>query len=126
MRAAYDAGLTVINRETWNACRHLLASGKVGADIAGRLEAAGTTTDEALAAAEACRAAFTAEVDAALAQCPILAMPTMPDYPLLAVDAADTRAVIGMTAFVRPFNLTGHPALSIPWWAPRNCRWACN
>ncbi|WP_285961750.1 amidase [Pseudomonas tohonis] len=114
MRAAYDAGLTVINRETWNACRHLLASGKVGADIAGRLEAAGTTTDEALAAAEACRAAFTAEVDAALAQCPILAMPTMPDYPLLAVDAADTRAVIGMTAFVRPFNLTGHPALSIP------------
>lgn len=114
MRAAYDAGLTVINRETWNACQHLLASGKVGADIAGRLEAAGATTDEALAAAEACRVAFTAEVDAALAQCPILAMPTMPDYPLLTADAADTRAVIGMTAFVRPFNLTGHPALSIP------------
>ena len=22
--------------------------------------------------------------------------------------------MIGMTAFVRPFNLTGHPALSIP------------
>lgn len=114
LRDAYDAGLIVINRETWNACGHLLASGRVGADIAGRLQAASATSDTELAEAEACRTAFTAEVDAALGRCPILAMPTMPDYPLLAADALDTRAVIGMTAFVRPFNLTGHPALSIP------------
>ncbi|MCT8965216.1 amidase family protein [Pseudomonas veronii] len=114
MGDAYDAGLIVINRETWNACGHLLASGRVGADIAGRLKAASATSDTELAEAETCRAAFTAEVDAALARCPVLAMPTMPDYPLLMADAMDTRAVIGMTAFVRPFNLTGHPALSIP------------
>ncbi|MGK8705866.1 amidase [Metapseudomonas otitidis] len=114
MQAAYDAGLAVINRETWNACGHLLETGLVGADIAGRLLAARDTGDDALAAAERCRAAFTAEVDAALAQYPILALPTMPDYPALVADAADTRAAIGMTAFVRPFNLTGHPALSIP------------
>tara|TARA_Y100001951_G_scaffold101807_1_gene107325 strand:+ start:19176 stop:20288 length:1113 start_codon:yes stop_codon:yes gene_type:complete len=114
MSAAYDAGLAVINRETWNACGHLVDSGLVGADVAGRLLAARDTRDEALADAERCRAAFTAEVDAALAQYPILALPTMPDYPALVADAADTRAAIGMTAFVRPFNLTGHPALSIP------------
>ncbi|QNH07471.1 amidase [Pseudomonas sp. B11D7D] len=114
MPAAYDAGLAVINRETWNACGHLVDSGLVGADVAGRLLAARDTRDEALADAERCRAAFTAEVDAALAQYPILALPTMPDYPALVADAADTRAAIGMTAFVRPFNLTGHPALSIP------------
>ncbi|MNF67222.1 6-aminohexanoate-cyclic-dimer hydrolase [compost metagenome] len=53
-------------------------------------------------------------MDAALARCPILALPTMPDYPALVAEAFDTRAAIGMTAFVRPFNLTGHPALSIP------------
>ncbi|MCY1535157.1 Glutamyl-tRNA(Gln) amidotransferase subunit A [compost metagenome] len=114
MQAAYDAGLAVINRETWNACGHLLESGLVGADIAARLQAASTTTDTALDNAETVRAAFTAEVDAALARCPILALPTMPDYPALVAEAFDTRAAIGMTAFVRPFNLTGHPALSIP------------
>jgi amidase len=114
MQAAYDAGLTVINRETWNACGHLLETGLIGADVAGRLRAAGDTREAALADAERCRAAFTAEVDAALAQCPILVLPTMPDYPALVADAADTRAAIGMTTFVRPFNLTGHPALSIP------------
>lgn len=114
MACAYDAGLDVINVETWAACGHLLETGRVGADIAARLQAASTTTAEALAAAETVRTAFTAEVDQALARTPILAMPTMPDYPLLLADAADTRAVIGMTALVRPFNLSGHPALTIP------------
>lgn len=114
MKAAYDAGMVVINRETWNACGHLLETGRVGSDIAGRLRAAGETSDEALAAAEATRRAFTAEVDAALARYPVLALPTMPEYPLRLEDAADTRAVLGMTAFVRPFNLSGHPALTIP------------
>ncbi|WP_271412271.1 amidase [Pseudomonas sp. Q1-7] len=114
MQAAYDAGLAIINRETWNACGHLVETGLVGADVASRLLAASSTTDAAVANAETVRAAFTAEVDAALARCPILALPTLPDYPARVVDAADTRAAIGMTAFVRPFNLTGHPALSIP------------
>jgi amidase len=114
MSTAYDAGLVVINRETWNACGHLLQTGLVGQDIAARLLAAKDTTDQALAAAEQVRLKFTAQVDAALARCSILAMPTMPDYPLRVSDAADTRAAIGMTAFVRPFNLSGHPALSIP------------
>ena len=118
MLAAYDAGLVVINRETWNAYGHLLESGLVGADVAARLLAARDTSDAALAEAEACRAAFTAELDAALARYPILALPTMPDYPPLIADATDTRAAVGMTAFVRPFNLTGHPALSIPFEAP--------
>lgn len=114
MEAAYDAGLVVINRETWNACGHLLETGLVGQDIAGRLLSAKDTTDQALEAAEQVRLQFTAEVDAALEHCQILAMPTMPDYPLRVSDAADTRAAIGMTAFVRPFNLSGHPALNIP------------
>jgi len=113
-RAAYDAGMVVINRETHAACGHLLASGKVGADIAGRLEAAGQTTDAALAEAEEVRQRFTAEVDAALAIFDVLALPTMPDFPLRLEDAGDTRAVLGMTSLVRPFNLSGHPALSIP------------
>ncbi|WP_312935848.1 amidase [Pseudomonas sp.] len=112
--AAYDAGMVVINRETFEGCGHLLLTGKVGADIAGRLAAAGETTDQALSEAEEVRRRFTEEVDHALSQYDVLALPTMPDFPLRLEDAADTRAVLGMTSLVRPFNLSGHPALTIP------------
>ncbi|WP_442114034.1 amidase [Pseudomonas sp. NUPR-001] len=112
--AAYSAGMVIINRETYAACGHLLATGLVGADIAGRLQAAGTMTDAAVAEAERIREQFSAQVDAALQRCDVLALPTMPDFPLPVAEAADTRAVLGMTALVRPFNLSGHPALSIP------------
>lgn len=112
--AAYEAGMVVINRETFDACGHLLATGQVGADIAGRLAAAGETTASALAEAEAVRRRFTEEVDSALTRFDVLALPTMPDFPLRVEDASDTRAVLGMTSLVRPFNLSGHPALSIP------------
>jgi amidase len=118
LQPAYDAGMTVINRETWIACAHLLNTERVGADISGRLRAAGQTTDEALADAEKVRALFTAEVDAALADGAMLVLPTMPELPLRLSEAADTRAVLGMTALVRPFNLSGHPALTIPLSSP--------
>lgn len=112
--AAYDAGMVIINRETFQACGHLLETGKVGADIAGRLAAAGGTTDTAVAEAEEVRRRFCEEVDAALSVYDVLALPTMPDFPLRLEEASDTRAVLGMTSLVRPFNLSGHPALSIP------------
>ncbi|MDD2047694.1 amidase [Pseudomonas putida] len=112
--AAYSAGMVIINRETHAACAHLLATGKVGADIAGRLQAAGTMTDAAVAEAERVRERFSAQVDAALERYDILALPTMPDFPLRVEDAADTRAVLGMTSLVRPFNLSGHPAVTLP------------
>jgi amidase len=114
MQAAYEAGMTVINRETWIACAHLLETSGVGADIQGRLIAAGQTSDAALAAAEEVRVLFTAEIDRAVADGAVLVLPTMPDLPLRLSEASDTRAVLGMTAFVRPFNLSGHPALTIP------------
>ncbi|WP_339499753.1 amidase [Pseudomonas silesiensis] len=114
MLAAYGAGMAIINAETWAACGHLLQTGRVGNDVADRLRAASLTSVKAVEEAEIIRRAFTAEVDAALAITPILAMPTMPDFPLLVADAADTRAALGMTSLVRAFNLSGHPALSIP------------
>ena len=114
MLAAYGAAMVVINAETWAGCGHLLQTGRVGQDVADRLRAASLTAAESVEEAEVIRRAFTAEVDAALAITPILAMPTMPDFPLLVADAADTRAALGMTSLVRAFNLCGHPALSIP------------
>jgi amidase len=118
MQAAYEAGMTVINRETWIACSGLLETGGVGVDIKGRLIAAGQTSDAALAAAEEVRVLFTAEIDRAVADGAVLVLPTMPDLPLRLSEASDTRAVLGMTALVRPFNLSGHPALTIPLISP--------
>jgi len=114
MEPAYAAGMTLINRESWLGSKRYVETGLVGEDVAQRLLAASQTTDQQIAEAEQLRAAFTAEVDAALARCDVLALPTLPDYPIPVADAADTRALLGMTSLVRPFNLTGHPALSVP------------
>ncbi len=41
-------------------------------------------------------------------------LPTLP-IPTLTLEAGrDARAALRLTAFVRPFNLSGHPALSLP------------
>ena len=114
MADAYDAGMVVINRESFNACGHLLATGRVGDDIASRLRSAGETSDQALADAESVRVRFATEVDDALERFDVLALPTMPNFPLRIEDATDTLAVLGMTSLVRPFNLSGHPPLTIP------------
>jgi len=38
----------------------------------------------------------------------------MADAPPLLEAAADTSKLVGMTSLVRPFNLSGHPAIAIP------------
>ena len=114
MDEAYRAGLTLINRETYLACGHLLASGLVGPDVAQRLAAAGTTTDAAVAEAERVRAAFADEVDRALETTPVLAMPTLMDEPPRVGQALDGQILTSLSFLVRPFNLSGHPAVAIP------------
>lgn len=118
MKAAFDAGLTIIGAENWAALGHLAQSDAMGADVRTRLLAASAIAANEVAEAEQVRAAFIAEVDEALAGVDALVLPTMPDFPLTLEEAADARAAIRVTAFVRPFNLSGHPALSIPLEAP--------
>lgn len=114
LRAAFDAGLVIINAETWAACGAYLATGKVGADVAARLDKARATTAEDVAAAEAVRTAFTAEVDAALSDVDVLVLPTLPSFPMTLADAQAGKVDLGASALIRPFNLSGHPALSLP------------
>lgn len=111
---AYQAGLSVINRENWKALSRLLDDGRMGPDLAVRLTRAGLTTDEDVARAEVVRTAFQAEVDAALAHHDVLALPTLSDTAPRIEDAADTSAAVSMTSLVRPFNLSGHPAITLP------------
>ncbi|MFJ3056826.1 amidase family protein [Herbaspirillum sp. NPDC087042] len=114
MQAAFEAGMTLINRETHAAFGHLLGLGKLGADIEKRLSAAATTTDAAVAHAEEVRAAFSAEVDAALADADALLLPTLPSLPPTLEAIRQGASVLTLSSLVRPFNLSGHPALSLP------------
>ncbi|CAN5155830.1 amidase [soil metagenome] len=112
--AAFAANISIIGAETWAAFGDLTASEGMGADVKARLLNASHITPEQLDAAEAVRATFRAEVDAALADHDALILPTMPVFPLLLEEAGDAAAAIRLTALVRQFNLSGHPALTIP------------
>jgi len=110
---AFAAGLDIIAAENWAAYGHLLDAG-LGRDVHKRLSAAQGVTRDAVAHAEAVRRRFLGEVDAALQTVTALVLPTMPDVPMRLEAARDSEAVMRMTAFVRSFNLSGHPALTLP------------
>lgn len=111
---SFEAGLVVINAEMATAGAELLASDLLGEDIAIRLRKAGKTTQQELATAEDIRVAFTAEVDRLLESVDVLVMPAIPKCPLSLQDALAGKTDLKMTALVRPFNLSGHPVLVIP------------
>jgi amidase len=112
--AAFNAGLTTIAFENWATYGHLIDSPALGLDIRTRLLGARDITREAYAAAEGVRTTFRAEVDAALEHVDVLALPTLPDFPLRLTETQDAKSVLQTTALVRQFNLSGHPALTLP------------
>jgi amidase len=114
IRDAFTAGLAVINAETWHAFGHLVDSGKLGPDIMARLSAAANTQASELDAAERIRRGFTDEVDRVLADSDVLILPTMPSLPITIEAARASTSVIAMSSLIRPFNLSGHPALTLP------------
>ncbi|MBP0589801.1 amidase [Paraburkholderia sp. LEh10] len=114
LKDAFDAGLAVINVETSRAFGHLVETGKLGADLDARLRAAAQTTDAQLDAAERVRRNFTEAVDRALEHADVLVLPTLPALPITVEAARNGTSVIAMSSLIRPFNLSGHPALSLP------------
>jgi amidase len=112
--AAFEAGMTIMNAEMWAAFGHLVSSGALGTDVEARLRAASRIRAEEVAASERVRTQFSLEVDTALAEVDALVLPTLPTVPLRLESAGDSAAALGMTRLVRPFNLSGHPALSLP------------
>ncbi|WP_051233997.1 amidase [Halomonas halocynthiae] len=114
MDEAFQAAMVVINRETYLACEALIGSHKLGDDIEKRLHAAASTSDGELAEAEQVRDAFTAAIDTLLTQHDCLVLPTLPHFPMTVREALAGRQDLNLSLFARPFNLSGHPALSIP------------
>lgn len=114
MESAFTAGLAVINAETWTAFGSFLETGRVGADVAARLRRASETTDDERVQAESVREAFTAQVDALLETYDVLVLPCLPDRPMTLDAALAGQMDLRITSLVRPFNLSGHPALTLP------------
>ena len=112
--AAFSAGLTIIAAETWAAFGHLIACEHLGSDVRRRLLAAREVSAQQVAAAEQVRGDFRAQLDEALADLEAIALPTLPDHPLSLAAAADAQAALRSSCCVRPFNLSGHPALTLP------------
>lgn len=115
MPDAFDAGLTIIAAEM---AAEFGALGpdfvNVGSDVAERLRRALAIRPQAEAEARRVGASFAAEVDQLLAGDGFLVLPTMPCLPPLIEAAADPLAQLRLTRLVRPFNVSGHPAITIP------------
>ena len=99
----------VLAAEAWASIGHLLARrDQLGDDVAGRLEngrSAGVG-----GAATAGREAWRLHLGAMLGAAPILALPTLADFP----PSLDDRGAVSRTRRTEPMNLAGVPALALP------------
>jgi amidase len=107
---ADEAALLLLSAEAFAASGHLLGTGRVGADVAGRLRAGGRRTGQELAAAEAVRQAWAAEVAAAFDGIDVIALPVLRDAPP-PLDAPERMYGLRLTL---PVNLAGLPAVALP------------
>ena len=114
MEEAHLAGLTIIAAETWRASGALAHSPDLQADVRLRLERAAEVTDKEVIEAELLRQAFTSQVDKLLTRYSTLMLPTLPVRVPLLDEARDPAAIVPLTELLRPFNLSGHPAISLP------------
>lgn len=115
IKAAYDASMVIINHETWDAFGALTETGLISPDVQQRLLNAAITTVEDVKDAEQVRLRFTQEIDQLLEHYDALLLPTLAQIPPKLVDAGNTVKFLSLTRLVRPFNLSGHPALTIPY-----------
>lgn len=111
---AFHAGMTIISIEAWGAWGHLTGQSILGEDVEDRLlQAANITSDEVNDALEV-KQLFTEQVNEMFNRCDLLVLPTLPNFPLTLDEALMGKQDLSASRFVRPFNLSGHPALSIP------------
>ncbi|MET8912601.1 amidase [Micromonospora sp. NPDC004551] len=106
----YDTLDTIILGELWRAHHALLDADGVGTFVNGGLHAGRAVTAPRLAEAMSARAAWQAEVAAALGEVDVLALPTLVATPPLLTDFAG----FPLTKLTAPFNLAGVPAISMP------------
>jgi len=114
LEAAFGASLVIMGAENWAALGAYADHPGMGEDVRARLKAGGLQTAETIAEAEGVRAALIAQIDALLDGADALVLPTLPIVPPTLAESGDARAVVPLTRLVRPFNLSGHPAITLP------------
>lgn len=111
---AYKVGMTLISYENWLAFSYLISTGKLGIDIRQRLLASAQITSEEYEKAKEVQQAFRQEIDQLLTQFDALLLPTLPIIPPQISEVNDPLKLLNLTSLVRPFNVSGHPALTLP------------
>lgn len=111
---AYKVGMTLISYENWLAFSYLISTGKLGIDIRQRLLASAQITFEEYEKAKEVQQAFRQEIDQLLSQFDALLLPTLPIIPPQISEVNDPLKLLNLTSLVRPFNVSGHPALTLP------------
>ena len=114
--AAHQAALTLIAFENWQEWGALARSrpNDIAADVLARLLRGAEVTRSQRAAAAVVRRAFTRALDRQLNRTPLLLLPTLPTLPPTLSEAREPLGAIDLTRLIRPFNLSGHPALTFP------------
>jgi amidase len=115
IEAAFTAGLTIMAAEMWEEFGWLAPDyDGVGSDVAERLQRASQVDSGALRAARDVAETFALEIDSLLGSAGFLLLPTLPSPPPTLKVAEDPLAQLKITQLVRPFNVSGHPAISFP------------
>lgn len=113
--AAFEAGLTIIAAEMWAGFSWLAPDfAGIGEDVANRLRRARQIGLAEVVRAEEARHQFTAELDNLFARFDFLILPTLPSVPPTISDAEDPLQQLRLTRLIRPFNVSGHPAITLP------------
>ncbi|WP_068081302.1 amidase [Novosphingobium rosa] len=114
LEGAFGASLVIMGAENWAALGPYADHPAMGEDVRARLKLGGEQTAQGIAEAEQLRGALIAQIDGLLEQADALVLPTLPIIPPTLAEAHDARAVVPLTRLVRPFNLSGHPAITLP------------
>ncbi len=114
LEQGHEAGLTIISAEMWSEFGHLVDWERLGPDVRKRLKAASSISPQQVTSAEHVRALLTQTIDQALRSVDAIALPTLPGPPPRLDDAEALAKAVDLTRLVRPFNLTGHPAITLP------------
>ncbi|MFT6045561.1 MAG: amidase [Arenicella sp.] len=113
LQRAFSAGMALIANEAAVAFGDL-PNDKLGADVSARLSTAKKLTESALHEAQIQKESFTQEVCRLLLNFDVLVMPTLPNLPLTLADAEKGLTDLEVSKFIRPFNVSGHPAITLP------------
>jgi amidase len=100
----------ILIAEAWTVDSHLLGTKGLGEHVATRIELGKAVTADTVAQAEAGRKAWKDELATAFERVEVIALPTMPTFPISLESANEFDLTTGTGAV----NLAGNPALALP------------